>query len=208
MRPLTTPEHKGAALPAIGVTMKRTTALIDYDNIMSVKERSITDVITNLSEMIPHLVFKIQALVPDVEEVNFRLYGGWSLRDGQSSQQCVWLLSEMGRFNRRHGSVRAKCRLARELIAQTDLSLVGTYRDGGQKMVDGMITADLIHLSNDEEISLVLVSDDDDFVPGVITGSCLRSSKSPLIVLRPKRKKAEPLNDHHYKVCRVVTAEL
>lgn len=188
--------------------MKWATALVDYDNITSIKERSITDVVTNLSELIPNLVSKIRILVPDVEEVNFRFYGGWSLRDGQSSQQCVWLLSEMGRFNRRHGSVRAKCRLARELIAQTELSLVGTYRDGGQKMVDGMITADLIHLSNDKELSLVLVSDDDDFVPGVITGSCLRSPKSPLIVLRPKRKKNIPLNDHHYKLCHVITAEL
>lgn len=188
--------------------MKRTTALVDYDNITSKKERSITDVFINLSEMIPHLVFKIQTLVPDVEEINFRFYGGWSTKDGQASQKCVWLLTAIGRFNRRHGSVRAKCGLARELIAQTELSLVGTYRDGSQKMVDGMITADLIHLSADEEISIVLVSDDDDFVPGVITGSCRRPPKSPLIVLRPKRKKNDPLNDHHYKICRVLTAEL
>lgn len=188
--------------------MKWATALVDYDNITSVKERRATDVVTNLSVMVPSIILKIQSLVPDVEEVNLRFYGGWSLRDGQSSQQCGWLLGEIGRFNRRHGSVRAKCRLARELIAQSELSLVGTYRDGGQKMVDGMITADLIHLSNDGEISLILVSDDDDFVPGVLTGARLRTLKNPLIVIRSKRKTNVPLNDHHYQVCHVITAEL
>lgn len=188
--------------------MKNAVALVDYDNVKREFEDKISDVSINLSIMIPNLTHKIGSMVPEVEEIRFRLYGGWSYRDGQSTIQCAWLLSEISKFSRRYGKIRANCSLARELIARSDLELVGTYRDKGQKMVDGMLTSDLIYLSNKRDSSVVVVSDDDDFVPGVITSSCARSKKDPIIVLRPARKSNTPLNDHLYERCHVDLSQI
>ena len=92
------------------------------------------------------------------------------------------------------------------MICRMELTLVGTYRDGGQKMVDGMISTDLVHLAPDRDRSLVLVSDDDDFVPSAIAGGGLRSKRNPLFILRRKKKPGTGSNDHLLSASNVVVA--
>lgn len=117
------------------------------------------------------------------------------------------MLGEMAKLRGRQGPLRTRISLATEMVSRSDITLIGTYRDGGQKMVDGMISVDLMTLANDAECSLVLVSDDDDFVPSMIGIGETRNSRNPLFVLRRQKKLGVAPNDKYMSSCNVVIAE-
>ena len=187
--------------------MKLVSVLIDYDNARAGSEKSSRDVYLNLSILVSSVSERIHSLIADSEEIACRLYGGWTSLDNQTTSQAGWLLSEVSKFRGRNGPLRTKMSLAMNVICRSDLSFVGTYRDGGQKMVDGMICTDLIHLASDDTQSLVLVSDDDDFVPSVIASATLRSTKRPVYVLRREKKIGKGPNDHILRSANVIIAE-
>ena len=187
--------------------MKIVNVLIDYDNVKSIEEKSIQDVNTNLSLIIRKLSDRIHGLIVDSEEIACRLYGGWITLDRSYTDRASWLLSQVPRFRGRAGPLRVRVTLSLNLICRSDIHLVGTYRDGGQKMVDGMISTDLIHLSGDMTQSLVLVSDDDDFVPGIIAGGMMRAKRQPIYILRKTKKIGSAPNDIFLESANAILAE-
>lgn len=187
--------------------MKWVHTLIDYDNVKQNNERGSADVSINLSLLIPSLSNRVSALLPDSQEIWCRLYGGWITLDSQRTLQGTWMLSEISKFRGRIGPLRSKISMSTEISARSDLTLIGTYRDGGQKMVDGMMSVDLISLSDDHDTSLVIVSDDDDLVPSIIASSVKRPSNNPVFVLRRQKKPGSGPNDRLLSQCNVVIAE-
>lgn len=187
--------------------MKWVHTLIDYDNAIEVPERTAPDVAVNLAVLVPRLTAKLGALVPDSQELLCRLYGGWMTLDSQLTQRAVWLLAELSNFRRKTGPHRLRLTMAREIIARSDLTLIGTYQNNSQKMVDGMLSVDVIELSAEKDTSLAFVSDDDDFVPAIIAASETRLRGNPIHLLRRRRPADSAANDALLRACNVVISE-
>ncbi len=174
--------------------------LVDYDNVCRtvMPERGPKDVALNLDELVNAIAFQVPSVVPDVEELQIRLYGGWIDRSGRLTARARWLESELPAFRRRVNRLRVRPSVALALALLPDRELVATYRSDtaeGQKMVDGMITVDAVYLAVHEEQTVLIVSDDDDFVPALIGAHCLASRRAKMVLMRRNKARGTAPND-------------
>jgi uncharacterized LabA/DUF88 family protein len=189
------------------IVMKWVHTLVDYDNAIELSESVHKNVSINLSVLSRRLARTLGSRIPDSEELFVRLYGGWLTLDNQLSHRGVWLLSEISNFRRKIEALRLRFTVVREILARSDLTLRGTYRQGGQKMVDVMIAVDLLSLAPERDTSLVLVSDDDDLIPAVVAGAEHRNSRNPVHLLRRRKAAGSAQNDHVIQQCNVIIGD-
>jgi hypothetical protein len=105
-----------------------------------------------------------------VVEVACRIYGGFRDIAGNPTERRTWLARNLNRLRGLADGVRLIPEIAESLAAAPEAMLVGTYANQRQTMVDGMIAEDagLFARSADYQ-AVVLISNDDDFVPVAIT---------------------------------------
>lgn len=187
--------------------MKWVHTLVDYDNATERPERVLSDTMVNLTVLVNRLTRKVSSIVPDSEELLVRLYGGWITLGNQLTHRANWLLAALPNFRKKFGPLRVRITIAREIVARSDLTLIGTYQNSEQKMVDGMLSVDLLELSPQRDTSLVLVSDDDDFVPAVVASAERRTAANPVHILRRRKPVGSAGNDLLLKGCNVRIAE-
>lgn len=178
-------------------------ALIDWHNI---KRYFAPDFDVNPRRKLPGALLRLQAAIASTLQhtststgyrVFIRMYHGWHAGREQTQYRTVFNgHNEDASMARKIGSVSfaAGFHFGNELACGTARNpLYNTFRSGGQKMVDTAICADLLHLLHTKEADLVLVvSDDDDFVPAVFTAS---SWSRRSILLRPAGRTLADVTD-------------
>jgi len=183
--------------------MKIVFALVDYDNAIEEWENTQADVGLNLSVLCSRLSARLSALIPGSENLTVRLYGGWNTAGNQPTRRADWLLAELPNYRKRFGPLRVRPSIVTELIIRSDLTFIGTYQNQEQKMVDGMLMVDALELATDANIAVAVVSDDDDFVPAIISGAERRKSTNPIYLLRRVKTPGAALNDGLLTRCNV-----
>lgn len=156
-----------------------TIALIDVASVYPSpqSEAEYRDGIDLIDELVRRVVAARRS-TDDVAEVVCRLYGGWYARDGTPMQQRVWLLRNIRRFGGLRSGVRLIPELADSLAYAPSAVLWGTYKNKGQKMVDHMLALDGIYYARTgDHDSLLVISDDEDFLPAVLVISTDTSTK-------------------------------
>jgi hypothetical protein len=173
------------------------TALVDYDNVRSANERTAYDARLNLEDLVSTIVGTVLSLQPKATDLELRLYGGWIDENSRYSALAQWLLACLPDTPRRRGRLRVRTLLAVAPLCAPEVTLVGLVRLGPngrrQKMVDSLLLIDLVHLMRERSIRLMVVSDDDDFVPGAVAAT--RWSKQQFWLLRKDRKFGAGPND-------------
>jgi hypothetical protein len=100
-----------------------------------------------------------------VREIQCRLYGGWWGRTGIPTEQRAWVLRNLRQLRTLRYGIRTVPTIVDAMLCAPDAVLWGTYKNKQQKMVDQMLAQDAALLVAQEDVSLILVSDDDDFTP-------------------------------------------
>jgi uncharacterized LabA/DUF88 family protein len=127
-----------------------------------------------------------------IHETRCRLYGGWFDINGSPLQQHGWLLAGLRGFGGLDKGVRIVGEVADTLACHPSARLVGTYKNQGQKMVDAMMSLDALFFARSgNHRSLLIVSDDDDFVP--VTIAVTRETSTTVCWLRQREQSH---NDH------------
>lgn len=173
-------------------------ALIDYDNVRTRDEHNMRDVESNLLEIVPTVVAEARREFHSPRELLMRVYGGWVDEQSQHTRRGEWVLVGLTWYRGRSGSTIVKPALATSLACRTRDMLVGTARQTPkgprQKMVDNMLAVDVRHFGRDIGAQVMVYSDDDDLVPGLLSTT---AHDHPVRVhwLR-QRKVGSGMNDH------------
>lgn len=177
-------------------------AVVDFSNLCPAP-RSDLDVYDGLNAIDRVVRQAMKQYWPRVTDLHLRLYGGWLFRNGRSTRQWEWALPHLADFHTRRDGLRVEPELAHSSAWCPGTRILGTFRparevDPGeppratQKMVDSLIVADSLRYSLEGKPT-VLVSDDDDVLPGLLA-AIARPTRS-MIWLR-KRAPGQSCNDH------------
>ena len=151
-------------------------ALIDYDNFRRRHRKSKHDLEFDTRTLVDDVARAFVRVFPLVKELDIRLYGGWTNPDGLPSRDASWLYELLPDLRgRRHGLI-VRPALATTLIQFPAFVPRGTIRGEGmkmrQKMVDGMIGCDALHMASYGQTYIGVVTDDDDLLPAALTAHC------------------------------------
>jgi len=175
---------------------------VDYDNTALYRpERTDDECYASLGSAIE----KVKCFAKDrlkgagVTELELRLYGGWIDVAGHPTERHL----RLARCIRKIPTRICGLRLTAEIITRpinVNQALVGSYKDGGQKMVDTMIVADILWCAYNWQSPMLVLSDDDDIIPGVL-GAAVHASirggtmANQIVALGRSRTNGEGLND-------------
>jgi hypothetical protein len=166
--------------------------LVDWDNFKGRRHmNSRIDAQILLNQLGEFLHASIHDNFNHVQHIDLRLYGGWI--DGESyatrrAELVTEVVGEVVQCLRRRWKVPTRISLSRSLsvcgssVACADHALIGTWTGSGQDMVDGMITADAIHLSLQRKVGIVVVSSDQDLLPGIVLASSYAEKSESMVV--------------------------
>lgn len=144
-------------------------ALIDYDNAKVIeRERSLFDVKYNVGRIANRCAQVVKANYGGCSEVALRFYGGWTDKVDNLTVAGGWIYAALGEIRGRTLGLRMTAEVAVNNIFCEVPRLVGLYRDGGQKMVDTLLVADMVWIAAKLHTPIVLLSDDEDMLPGTI----------------------------------------
>ena len=199
-----------AELPSEAVRSRAFVALVDYDNVSVLrKQRTVRDVESNLSDIANALVDHCVATAGHQGELRIRFYGGWISEAGVNSQRAGWLMASVNLIRGLHRGWRLLPEVAFSLAEAPTHRFIGTWRTAqrprAQKMVDTMMVVDAIHIADRRESGIIVMSDDDDLVPGLVSAG--RRQRGSLYSLR-QRGYGYGLNDHICKAHGVTMAQL
>ena len=167
-------------------------AFVDYDNVKPLrKERQLVDVEDNIEEIVRVLTSMSRVAFPRCNELIVRLYGGWTDSANTHTAAGRWIYAAAAGIRGRRNGLRVRPEVAVSNLHSDLPQLVGLYRDGGQKMVDTLLVADMIWVAREYGAPLVVMSDDEDMLPGVIAASILSCD----ILLLRRREVGAALND-------------
>ena len=181
----------------------RTVALVDYDNMRLVQtEKTSYDAAANLEQLRDEIRNLVSQRIPQADELELRLYGGWTDEDGYYSQVAQWLLANFSNVRDRGDGLRIHAVLATAAMCRPSEQLRGLVRSRTrnlrQKMVDELLTVDAVHLARARESCVLIASDDDDMVPAILAASL--DSQWPVHLLREHTLGCRP-NDDLLKTC-------
>lgn len=169
---------------------------MDYDNLLPGLSSSTVDAVLQAQQLIRTLVGAFQSLFSDVQELDVRLYGGWTDERGTPSRAAVGLLPILPELRGRRRGVIVRPSLAFSMMEFPDLVLRGTVRERSrrkrQKMVDGMLGCDAVFASSKGQSTVGVVTDDDDLLPALLASHA--ASATPAILLR-RRPMGAGMND-------------
>ena len=162
-------------------------ALVDYDNLRGFRRKSKADVEQHAAALIAMLARVFRTLSPDLQELDIRLYGGWTDEYGLPSRDAHWLLQTLPTLRGRRNGLIVRPSLATVMLQFPDLVLRGTVRvQSGkkhQKMVDGMLGCDAIFAATEGLTQVGVVTGDDDLVPAALSADAANTERT--VWLRP-----------------------
>lgn len=149
--------------------------LVDYDNVKPVRrELRVQDAQYNTEWIADQASKFCRSNHLKSHEVVLRLYGGWLDIKGAYTLHADWINRSLHLARGRRRGIRVNPHLVESLLCSPASRLFGTYKNGGQKMVDTMICMDAAYLSHRTECPIGILSDDDDLIPGLIYASTIR----------------------------------
>jgi hypothetical protein len=170
---------------------------VDYDNVKLIpKELSDAEAEQNVLAIVDAAASITKSLHNQAGELAIRLYGGWTDIAGMPTERALRLYRVLDRLAKRMQGFRIGLELVVSPILG-DEHLVGLWRDGGQKMVDTLMTADVTWCALSIDCPLILMSDDDDMTPAAATAARIvrgNWSRRPLCLSR-MRSCGEGMND-------------
>lgn len=184
---------------------------MDYDNATNgLREQRLSDAAANLQWVFDvvtkYVALRVSSRYGRISELQVRLYGGWLDERGQATGRADWIYRVVGDMRGRRNGVRVLPQVATTIASCPDDALIGLCRKRAgsreQKMVDTMMTVDLLHFAQERDAILLVMSDDDDMVPGVLAAASYWAK--PVWLLR-RRKDGAGLND---RVCRKYVAAI
>lgn len=179
-------------------------AFVDYDN---VRDRGGTESRQPLradhelwaTDLVSAVALAFRRTLPNLVELDLRLYGGWVSENARWSPSGEWLLPLVASLRGRRHGILVRPVLAAKMAQFPLVNLRGTMRlksrQPRQKMVDGMLGFDALHFARNAAPPLGMlgiVSDDDDMIPALLTVQ--DASLAPTIWLR-RRAVGSGLND-------------
>lgn len=178
-------------------------ALVDYDNVRDrnrpEREPVRADHELWATDLVADVTLAFRRALPDLVELDLRLYGGWIAENGRWSPSAEWLMRLVPTLRGRRDGILIRPVLATRMTQFPSVSLRGTIRLKSrrrrQKMVDGMLGFDALHFARNAAAPvgmLAIVSDDDDMIPALLTVQ--DASVAPTVWLR-KRVAGSGLND-------------
>jgi hypothetical protein len=147
-----------------------TIALIDLASVCpSGDEQRHADALDLISLMVRGWCGAVPGHSSAVHEVECRLYGGFRDVVGNPTPRRLWLVKHLERLRGLTGGIRLVPGIAESIASAPEVVLIGTYANGAQKMVDGMIAEDAgLFARSGMHRSILLISDDEDFMPTVL----------------------------------------
>lgn len=125
----------------------------------------------------------------DIHDIDCRLYGGFTNIRGASTEQYSRTLKKIRFLRTLENRVRIRPYIIKALALVPQAMLIGTYKNGGQKMVDQMLALDACHFAESGTYDQIcIIANDDDYVPAILTMS--KKYQCPVNWLR-KRSTAE-----------------
>ncbi|MEV7186002.1 hypothetical protein [Kitasatospora sp. NPDC093102] len=155
-------------------------AIVDFSNLCP-GPRSDTDMYNGLDAVDRVVREALKAHWPHITDLQLRLYGGWIARNGRSTRHWEWALVHLAAFRTRRDGLRVEPELADSSAWRLGTRILGTFRAAyeadasepnraAQKMVDGLMVADSLRYSLEGKPT-ILVSDDDDVLPGLLAAA-------------------------------------
>ncbi|MET8655005.1 hypothetical protein [Nocardia aurea] len=184
--------------------MSETVVLVDLFNVgPSVRtDRDYEDLLSLVGDLIRDVIVE-SGSNNDIHDVECRLYGGFVDRKGGPTEQYTRTLRKLRRLRTLERRVRIRPSIARSLAAYPGVHLYGTYKNGGQKMVDQMLALDAYHFAESENFDCVsIIANDDDYIPVIVT-----VGKRFNCPVRWLRKRSSGYNDHHFSETNVTVLE-
>ncbi len=184
--------------------MLNSIVLVDLFNVgPNVKtDRDYEDLLVFVGDLIRTVVVE-QPPANAVCDVQCRLYGGFMDRLGTPTEHYVRTNRKIRMLRSLERRVRIRPTIARSLAEHPNAHLQGTYKNGGQKMVDQMLALDAYHFAERQEFDCIsLIANDDDYVPIVMTIGHKFSRP-----VRWLRKRATGSNDHHFSKSNVAVLD-
>ena len=136
-------------------------------------------------------------LLAPFSDVRVRFYDGWRDVGGNPTRRARLLLELLPQLRGLRHGVRLHPSIAEAPLDATWSPLRGTFRTvpfpPHQKMVDVLIAIDLVRLSATSSGPILLLSDDDDYVPALLVASSRTSACITAVRSRPLGRAA---NDH------------
>lgn len=171
-------------------------ALVDYANLCGPRVRPPPDRDTRTERLVEAIVGGFHRLFSEVDNLEVRLYGGWTDEEGLPSPAAEEAASVLAALPGDIAGVRVRFRMATAMLPFPEAVLYGTVRLGArpprQKMVDGMLGGDAVFAARSGFARVCVVTDDEDLVPAMLTARAL-SSNGPFWLRR--RVPGSGLND-------------
>lgn len=175
-------------------------ALIDYDNVKPMgREVAKLDVEYNLEQIAKRVSEIVKTNYPSCGEISLRLYGGWTNRANGRTPAGSWIYGALGTIRAKRLGIRMTPEVAVNNIFSELPQFVGLHRDGGQKIVDTLIVADMVWIAMEYDCPIVLLSDDEDMLPGLVAAN-LRKRQ---VTLSRRRALGEAMNDEILKSLKI-----
>ncbi|MFE0591514.1 hypothetical protein [Micromonospora echinospora] len=168
-------------------------ALVDVFNVgpWARTDRDYEDLVELIGEL-------VRRALPDkresaISEVECRLYGGFTNRVGDPTEQMTRLRRQLRKLGGLKEGVRILPSIAQSLACLPFATLAGTYKNGGQKMVDQMLAQDALFFARLKRHDVaIVIADDDDYLPAMLTVGAQTG-----MPLRWLRRRPSAINDVH-----------
>ena len=181
-------------------------ALVDYDNMCESRDTgrrgrtgrrwTQVDFERRTTGLVDAITRVFSAAVPELRELDVRLYGGWTDEHGMPSPAAFCLLKVISALRGRRHGVIVRPSLAFAMCQFPSVILRGTVRmrskNKRQKMVDGMLGCDALFAATGGHVRVGIVTDDDDLVPAALSAQAAGPQR--VVWMRP-RPAGTGLND-------------
>lgn len=149
-----------------------------------------------LSYIFDRVRTSLQKHLPGVREVEVRLYGGWLDQDGLFLPLAEWILADLASHRSLSHGIRLKPTLCVSLAQRPGYRLFGTCRTDTrprrQKMIDLMVGFDAHFFARTYASPIVVLCDDEDFVPAAILSRVSPVPKSDLVWVKSNSMRRRP----------------
>lgn len=171
-------------------------ALIDCDNFRNRDKKSESELEIDTRTLLDNVTCAFATVFPDARELDIRLYGGWMDPVGLPSRDASWLYKLLPALRGRRHGLLVRPALATTMIQFPWLLLRGTVRGHGQnqrqKMIDGMMGCDALHMTAHGSTYVGIVTNDDDLLPAVLSA---HATNADMLAWMRTRSVGSAIND-------------